>query len=58
MILRHMIGDVGHVADRLLWHPIVEDVGFRVQGSGFGVWGLGLRVKGRESRVWVLGLRV
>ena len=30
----------------------------RVEGTGFGVWGLGFRVQGLESRVEGSGLRV
>jgi len=33
-------------------------LGFRVQGSGFGVWGLGVRVQGSGFRVYGAGFRV
>ena len=32
--------------------------GFRVQGLGFGVWGLGLKVQGLGFGVWGLAFRV
>jgi hypothetical protein len=33
-------------------------VGFKVQRSEFGVWGLGNREKGVAFRVWGVGIRV
>ena len=44
-----------------LWHHYsrpsgrVSSLGFRVQGSGFGVWGLGFRVQGSGFGVWGSG---
>ena len=36
----------------------LDPVGFGVQGSGFGVWGLGLRVQGSGYKFWGVGFRV